>query len=139
MAGEELRRLADVFGMSLDSGKRIVNLFWDAVDKSDHRHLSIDLLPRNDTEIKDMAREWQMRSNAFHIYDGMLGAIDGWLCTIECPRDVPNPGDYFSGHYQRHGINVQAMCDTNLRITYLSVAGPGGKNDARVFRRLVQL
>ena len=48
-------------------------------------------------------------------------------------------GDYFSGHCQRYGYNIQVMCDENLRITYLSVAGPGGKNDARVFRRLTRL
>ena len=43
------------------------------------------------------------------------------------------------GHYQKYDFNVQAMCDANLRIIYFSVAGPGGKNDARVFRRLNRL
>ena len=52
------------------------------------------------------------------------------------PSDVPNPTDYRSGHYQRYGLNVQAMCNPNLRFAYISVAGPGKMNDARAFRRL---
>ena len=52
---------------------------------------------------------------------------------------MPNPADYFSGHYQIHGLNVQAVCDVNLRIIYLSVAGVGQTNDARAFRKLTKL
>ena len=61
------------------------------------------------------------------------------MCTTERLSDVPHPSDYFSGHYQRYGLNIQAMCDANLRFTYLSITGPGGKNDACVFRRLRRL
>ena len=139
MGGEEPKSLADVFGMSIESTNRVINLFLKAVDSSKHPHLSIDLLPETEIDIKLMAKEWQMRSRAYNIYYGMLGAIDGMLCTTERPSDVPHPSAYFSGHYQRYGINVQAMCDANLRFTYLSIAGPGGKNDARVFRRLLRL
>ena len=139
VGGEEVKSLADIFGMSIDSADRLINLFLKAVDSSKHHHLSIDMLPKSEMECQKLAMEWQQRSGAFHIFYGMLGAIDGWLCTIERPSDVDAPGDYFSGHYQRYGYNIQVMCDANLRITYLSVAGPGGKNDARVFRRLTRL
>ena len=40
---------------------------------------------------------------------------------------------------QRYSYNVQAMCDANLCITYVSIAGPGGKNDICVFRWLTHL
>jgi hypothetical protein len=53
--------------------------------------------------------------------------------------DVSNPGDYFSGHYQRFGLNVQAMVDSRLRFTYVAVAAPGKTNDNRAIRRLQQL
>ena len=55
--------------------------------------------------------------------------IDGWLCPTEIICDVPNSTDYMSGHYQRCGLNVQAMCDPNLQIVYFSVAGSGKMND----------
>eukprot|EP00978_Attheya_sp_CCMP212_P019093 scaffold53077_cov25-Attheya_sp.AAC.1 len=34
--------------------------------------------------------------------------MDGWLCCINKPAgDVENSGDYFSGHYQRFGLNMR--------------------------------
>jgi DDE superfamily endonuclease len=36
---------------------------------------------------------------------------------------------YFSGHYQRYGINIQACCDHLSRFTYIAAAGPGVMND----------
>ena len=70
---------------------------------------------------------------------GHLSPLDGWLCTTQKPWDVPNPSDYRSEHYQRFGLNVQTMCDANLRIMYMSVAGPGNMNDARAYRKLMGL
>ena len=64
------------------------------------------------------------------MFYGHLLPIDGWLCTTQMPWDVSNRTDYMSGHYQRYGLNVQAMCDPNLRFAYFSVAGPGKMNDA---------
>ena len=46
------------------------------------------------------------------VLDGCIGALDGWLVRITCPRinEVKNPGKYFSrkGFY---AINVQAIVD----------------------------
>ena len=69
----------------------------------------------------------------------MIGAIDGWLCTIEKPKDVSNPSKFFSGHYQRFGFNVQAICDANLCFIHIAVAGKGQTNDARAFRKMTVL
>jgi len=52
---------------------------------------------------------------------------------------VTNPSDYRSGHYPRFGLNVQAMCNANLRIIYSSVAGPGKMKDARAYRKMIGL
>jgi DDE superfamily endonuclease len=62
-----------------------------------------------------------------------VGAIDGYLLSIEAPpKDlVNNVRSYFSGHYQRYGVNVvQAVCDHLSRFTYIAVAGPGVMNDS---------
>ena len=45
------------------------------------------------------------------------------------PRGVSNQADYFSGHYQAYGLNIQAMCDPDLLFLYVAVAGPGKIND----------
>ena len=78
--------------------ERVLNVFLEAVEESNHPFLSTDLLPTTDAERQKFAGEWAKRSRAFGIFDGCLGAIDGWLCTIEKPSDVNNPSDYFSGH-----------------------------------------
>ena len=67
--------------------------------------------------------------------DGCVGALDGWLCRIKVPTstDTANIAAYFSGHYQHHGVNVQACCDSKCKFTYLSVRSPGGTGDSRAF------
>ena len=67
------------------------------------------------------------------------GWWDGLLCTIEKPKDVPNPLEFFSGYYQKFDFNVQAVCDANLYFIHLAVAGKGQSNDARAFRKMTVL
>ena len=131
--------MGDIFGMGLRSADRCIDRFLLAVDTSLDKDLSLELLPRTEMERTQLALEWNQRSGAGHIFYGMLGAIDGWLCTAERPHDVTNPSDYFSGHYQRFGYNCQAICDANLRFLHFAVAGPGKVNDAQVFRKLMVL
>ena len=60
-----------------------------------------------------------------------VGAVDGYLLSIDVPntKEAGNVRSYFSGHYQRYGINIQACCDANSRFTYFEIAGPGSAND----------
>ena len=134
MGGEKVKSLGDIYGISTRQSDRAVAKFLDAVDSSNHPLLSSDLLPRTPEAISNLANEWNKCSSSFGVMYGHLAPIDGWLCTTQKPNDVPNPTEYRSGHYQRFGLNVQAMCDPNLRIIYSSVAGPGKMNDARAYR-----
>ena len=52
---------------------------------------------------------------------------------------MPNQAEYYNGHYQTHGLNVQAMCDPDLLFLYVSIAAPGKVNDARAFTRCSDL
>lgn len=60
-----------------------------------------------------------------------VGAIDGFLLPIKTPskKEVGNVASYFSGHYMRSGINVQAICDSQCRFMYISTSSPGSVND----------
>ena len=44
-----------------------------------------------------------------------VGVVDGYLLPIVTPRKkhAKNVRSYFSGHYQKYGINIQACCDAN--------------------------
>ena len=101
--------------------------------------LSSILLPKTLEEKTKLANDWNKCSGGFGIMYGHLAPIDGWLCTTQKPNDMPNPSEFRSGHYQRFGLNVQAICDPNLRFIYTSVAGPRKMNDAQAYRQLLGL
>jgi hypothetical protein len=72
------------------------------------------------------------------LFDGCVGAIDGWLCTIRVPSKKAVAGTaqlYYSGHYYTYGINVQAMCDGDSKFTAISISSPGGTNDIVAYQR----
>jgi hypothetical protein len=139
LGGDALKTLGDVFGMSDSSADRMMKMFIRAALLSDHPLLAINF-PELEDDLNRTAAEWSPRSVSFGLLDGFLAAMDGcWLCCINKPWDVDNPGDYFSGHYQCFGLNVQAACDANLIFVYCAVAGPRRTNDQRAFRRLTKL
>ena len=89
--------------------------------------------PKGKDALHDLAGRWSKCSTAFGLMNGHIGALDGWLPRTESPRDVTNTADYFSGHYQCYGLNVQAMCGPDLEFLYVSVVAPGKTNDIRAF------
>jgi len=64
-------------------------------------------------------------------FKNCVAAVDGFLLAIVTPskRLAKNVRSYFSGHYQRYGINIQASCDAHCRFSFLGVGGPGVTND----------
>ena len=73
-------------------------------------------------------------------HDGVIkncvGAVDGYLLAIHTPRKkhAKNVRSYFSGHYQRYGINIQACCDSHCRFTFLGIGGPGVTKDRQAVK-----
>ena len=78
----------------------------------------------------DLAERWANCLTAFGLMNNHLDALDGWLPRTEMPWDVSNQTDYFSGHYQCYGLNVQAMCGPDLEFLYVAVVAPGRTVDA---------
>jgi len=135
--GENPPGLADTYGMSISSAKRVIRMFLNAVDYNETcPDLQIVLPDPNDREELDkLADEWEGVSTGGNILSGHLGALDGWLPRTEAPRDVDNQGDYWSGHYQCYGLNCQALCDPDLLFMFFCVSAPGKCNDNRAFGR----
>jgi hypothetical protein len=69
------------------------------------------------------------------ICNGCIGALDGWLCQVQVPsaNEAKKVKEYFSGHYQCYGLNIQATCDASCSFTPLSVLCPGGTSDSKAF------
>ena len=136
MGGELSKSLMDIFGISKNSTERVVNMFLDAIDECPDELVKIEL-PKAE-EYENVRSAW-MELVTEKIFDGVLLCIDGWLCCTNKPFDVNNTNDYFSGHYQRFSINVQACCDAHLRFRYAATISPGKTNDLRSFLRCVNL
>ena len=134
LGGVGFAELADIFGHLTSSLRRTVNRFLTAVNCCPRLLIK---LPLTSDELKNHVDQWDNLSSAFGLFHGVVGAIDGWLACTNKPssRDVTNQTDFFSGHYQRYGLNVQAVCDSNLRFIYLSINSPGKTNDAIAFQR----
>ena len=65
------------------------------------------VFPSTDEQAVTVVKGFRDRSTN-GILDGCVGSIDRWLCPIKTPTpsSVPNVRDFFSGNYQRYGINV---------------------------------
>ena len=135
LGGELHKSIADMYKINVRSVIRIVDKFLVAVEQNSELAIKI---PTTTEDLKKSADDWDKLSGAFGIYYGVVGAIDGWLACIEKPT-ISNATDYYSGHYQCFGLNIQAVCDSNLRFIYFSVAAPGRTNDSRVFGRCLKL
>jgi DDE superfamily endonuclease len=87
-------------------------------------------MPTNEEECKKVAEGFQSISFKSAITN-CIGVVDGYLLRIYTPTkaDAGNVRSYFSGHYQCHGINIQAICDHHSRFLFVSVAAPGSVND----------
>ncbi len=133
LGGETTKSVADIFGMSLDSSRRVIRKFCSAVNNNNSLRIN---LPKTQDELNRIAAEFSSISSTEGLYSGYIGALDGWLCCTQRPKGVSNPGDYFSGHYYRFGLNVQAVVDARMRFLYIAVAGPGKLNDNRAKKRL---
>jgi DDE superfamily endonuclease len=93
-------------------------------------------LPRTPQELANASAGFESISTN-GIMHGCIGVVDGWLCPIEVPpsRSVGNVTSFFSGHYQRYGLNVQAVTDHLGRFMYMAAAEPGSAPDINAFKR----
>jgi hypothetical protein len=132
LGGEYLKTIRDVFGLSPSSTKRALLTFLDAVLNCKALDIHVPIMQH---ELKEKADEfYTVSSMPGKMFHGCVGAIDGWLPTINKPN-VNNDADYRSGHYNCFGLNVQALCDASLKFIFIEVAAPGRTNDIRAYRR----
>ena len=124
-----------IYGISPGAAKSAISDCLYAIVNSKHKLLSICLPnPTDSTALFDLSRRWENLSTSCGLMRHHLLALDGWLPRTDAPS-VPNPGDYYSGHYKCYGLNVQAAVGPSLEFMYFCIAGPGKTNDSRAFGR----
>jgi len=63
------------------------------------------------------------------VFIGCIGAIDGLAIRIKCPSNERDPGNYFS-RKNFYALNVQAICDRQKRILWISPGHKGATHDS---------
>ena len=73
-----------------------------------------------------------------HVWLYAVGVLDGYLLLTVTPakKHAKNVRSYFSGHYQKYGIGIQACCDAHC--CFLFVVGIGGPGVTRSDRMAVK-
>ena len=133
LAGGTFTDIKNWAGISKTSFYRCRDTFFRALFECDD--LSIKW-PDNREELERLARGFEHKSR-YGLFKDCVGAVDGFLATITQPHmseELNNPRAYYSGHYCCFGLNVQAMCDANLKFNYLAVSSPGGTPDVTAYR-----
>jgi hypothetical protein len=139
LGGEYNKSLRDIFKVSPSSIKRMISIFLVSVLEC--KQLEINL-PKTINDIVGVATGFDSISTAVgQPFHGCVGALDGWLVKIQQPSKTGtvNDADYFSGHYSRYGLNVQAVLDAACNFQYIAVAAPGRRNDVMAYEKCEKL
>ncbi len=93
-------------------------------------------LPQTENELEEVWDGFTKKSTD-GVMSACVGASDGFLFLIRTPRrrEATNSRLYFSGHYSRMGLIVQAMCDANCKITYMAVLAPGRSSNLKAYKK----
>jgi hypothetical protein len=124
---------SDIFyftGMSSSSFYRILWKTIEAINNCSDPYIKIKF-PKTEPECNTLAKGFMSVSTNGCIQN-CVAAIDGYLLAINAPakkKDGINVRSFFSGHYQRYGVNIQAACDHHSRFLFVAVAGPGQMGD----------
>jgi DDE superfamily endonuclease len=127
LAGGSYSDIKFFTGMSVPSVYRVIWKCIDAINACDELAIKF---PTTMDEVKEAARGFETISTQGCIWN-CVSVIDGYLLRIQTPSksEVRNVRSFSSGHYQTHGLNIQAACDHHCRFTFLGVAGPGVMGD----------
>lgn len=127
LAGGSYTDLYFFTGISCASFYRVVWKTIFAINTCEHLAFNF---PKTRDECARAAAEFKNIS-FLGVLDNVVAVVDGFLLKIVTPskKEAGNVRSYFSGHYQHHGVNVQAACDPFCRFVFISVAGPGVMGD----------
>jgi DDE superfamily endonuclease len=119
----------DIIALTGMSKPYFYNIVWktiSAIIQCNHPLINNIKFPTTVDDCKDAAANFESISSNSAI-NNCVSVVDGYLLSIQTPsqKEVGNVRSYFSGHYQKYGINLQASCDHHCRFTFIGVAGPG--------------
>ena len=129
LAGGSYLDICDIAGLSKPSFYRVLWKTIKAIVRCKEEYLRIKF-PSTESEMQ-VAMEGMTSISFMAAIQNCIGVVDGYIMRLRVPssKEVGNVKSYFSGHYQCHGANVQAVADHHSRFIYLAFAAPGVAND----------
>jgi hypothetical protein len=109
-------------------------LLWKGISAvTNSKRLEMNL-PRTFEALDELRRGFELKSTE-EVMSGCIGALDGMLLLIRTPtrKEAMNVRQFFSGHYQRMGLNVQALVDSKLRFLYAGILKGGRSSDYKSY------
>lgn len=127
LAGASYLDICDIAGISTSSFYRVV---WKTVTDTCRCEALDIVFPQTNKQLERAMVGFASISDNCAIKN-CVGVVDGYLLRIKVPKkkEVGNVKNYFSGHYQCYGVNMQAVADHHSRFIYFSVAAPGKTGD----------
>jgi hypothetical protein len=125
LAGTSYSDIAFFCGISVPSFYTILWQTIHAINKA----MAVDF-PSSPEDCAVLAADFESISYA-GVITNCVGVLDGYLLPIVTPakKHAKNVRSYFSGHYQKYGINIQACCDAHCCFLFLGVGGSGVSSD----------
>lgn len=87
--------------------------------------------PSDISDFHHLSSEFEAIISEDKAINNCVGVLDGYLQAIQTPKktETKNQKSFFSGHYTRNGVNVQAIADHNSSFIYFSMQAPWSFND----------
>ncbi|XP_060554375.1 putative nuclease HARBI1 [Ruditapes philippinarum] len=120
--GDFLSEVSDLHGVSKASGAVIVDEFISSVNA----RLNNIRFPTDRNDIIQLKRTFYQKSRIPNV----IGAVDWTLIPIEAPKE--NEAAYVC-RKNFHALNVQAVCDTDMRFTDVVAMWPGSQHASALF------
>ena len=104
-----------------------------AIMRALYKHLHVRM-PTDQATLLRYNADW-LRKQAYQVFTGIVGAVDGILIKIRCPSaaEAAKPAKFWcrKGYYS---VNMQAVVDAHGRFIFVAVDMPGSSHDATAFR-----
>lgn len=134
LAGASYHDVAMVFHVSRSTIYENFYRLIESISSGSVKELRINFPFDDDEKLKEIADEFSQTSSNHPALYGCVGALDGYAIRIQRPsiRDVENPLDYANrkGYFS---LNMQAICDSRCRFTYIYIGTPGSTHDATAY------
>ncbi|KAK4884252.1 hypothetical protein RN001_000523 [Aquatica leii] len=123
--GGHLQMIADFAGMHYSTVSRIVKRVSEAIASLYPQHVKF---PATELELKKCQQDFYNVAS----FPRVIGAIDCTHISIQSPGG--NDAEIYRNRKQYFSINVQAICNSNLKLMNVVARWPGSVHDATIFR-----